>query len=328
MRGKTVSRITFFKPRAELEPYIESFWILTSQTPLSANAPVITAPAGRSKLMIPFESPLLCTANGKTRQCHIQRINFVGTRDGPNFVRSGPQRTGLIGIEFAPYGAYTLFGIPMMETMNTIVDGDDLWGKWSRPVREELANTEGADRKMDFLQEQLSRILRKGDRRNRTVERCVGALKVTDGLVPVSRLEQETGFSRRYLDRLFKQHVGLSPKALAGIYRFQRFYRRWAGGEPYDLLRRDLYDRYFDQAHFIKEFKRMTGYSPREFCLGVTNDIGRQLTLQKACPGRSSREGIPEDPRTAFRRTPPSTLTFNPLARWSSSRAGHPGEDA
>jgi len=276
--------ITFIKPSPELQPYIESFWVLESGTGLSSKGPVITTPAGRSKLIIPLENPLLCTANGRIRYCREQRLNFVGTRDGPNFVQSGPQRSGLIGIEFFPHGAYALFGIPMVETMNHIVDGDDLFGKWGRQTRDRLNDLEGVSRKVAFIQERLILRARKATHRNRAVVCCVSALKSADGLIPIQNLEQRTGLSRRYLDILFKQHVGLSPKGLAGIYRFQKYYRKWALGESYDLLRRDVYDHYYDQAHFIKEFRRMTGHSPREFCLSVPNEIGRQLTLQAGTP--------------------------------------------
>jgi AraC-like DNA-binding protein len=44
-------------------------------------------------------------------------------------------------------------------------------------------------------------------------------------------------------------------------------------------VKEDLYDYYYDQAHFIKEFKGMTGYSPRQYTLGVSNEFGRRISL-------------------------------------------------
>jgi AraC-like DNA-binding protein len=98
--------------------------------------------------------------------------------------------------------------------------------------------------------------------------------------MPIKELERMTGYTRRYLDVLFKQHVGLSPKVLAGIFRFQMLYREWARGLSYDALKERLYDHYYDQAHFSKEFKRMTGHSPREFMTDVSNEFGRHLALK------------------------------------------------
>jgi AraC-like DNA-binding protein len=98
--------------------------------------------------------------------------------------------------------------------------------------------------------------------------------------MPIKELERRTGFTRRYLDQIFNRHVGLSPKTLAGIFRFQKFYRKWAQGLPYEALKEEINDYYYDQAHFTKEFKRMTGYSPGRFARGVINEFGRRLMLE------------------------------------------------
>src|SRR5262249_5975847 len=95
----------------------------------------------------------------------------------------------------------------------------------------------------------------------------------TDGLISIRQLERETGYTRRYLEMLFKSHVGLSPTVLAGIFRFQKFYVRWAEGLRFDELKDELYDYYYDQAHFTKEFKRMTSFSPERFALEVANEF-------------------------------------------------------
>jgi AraC-like DNA-binding protein len=49
---------------------------------------------------------------------------------------------------------------------------------------------------------------------------------------------------------------------------------------PYEALKEELHDYYYDQAHFTKEFKKMTGYSPGKFTREVTNEFGRRLTLK------------------------------------------------
>jgi methylphosphotriester-DNA--protein-cysteine methyltransferase len=130
------------------------------------------------------------------------------------------------------------------------------------------------------LQGELVGLLGKRRDRSPLVEFCLRALKSADGRLPVRELERQTGYTRRHLEQVFRQQVGFPPKVMAGIFRFQKFYRKWAQGQSYDLLKGELYTDYYDEAHFCKEFKRMTGYSPRRFTLEVSNEFGRRLTLK------------------------------------------------
>lgn len=123
-------------------------------------------------------------------------------------------------------------------------------------------------------------LLRQKQLQNDVIDFCVRTLEVAEGLVPIKELERKTGFTRQYLDQFFKRHVGIPPKTLVAIFRFQKFYKKWAQGLPFETLKEDLYTFYYDQAHFTKEFKRMTGYSPRKFTLEVPNEFGRRLSLK------------------------------------------------
>jgi AraC-like DNA-binding protein len=273
-------RITFVKPRQELQACIESLWVFESPTGFPATDSSIAAPNGCSKLIIPYENSLVSVANGKVQISHEQRLYFVGNRDSSTLIRSNSRKTGFIAIEFRPHGAFPIFGIPMAETFNGLWEADVLFATWSRGAQEVLNNLQRVDQKVAFIQDQLILLLRKSHRRNSLVEYCVQALKSSAGRIPIRELEHRTGYSRRYLNLLFQHHVGLAPKVLAGILRFQKFYRKWAQGQSFDLLKRDLYEYYYDQSHFTREFKRMTGYSPRKFSHEIPNEFGRRLSLR------------------------------------------------
>lgn len=144
-------------------------------------------------------------------------------------------------IEFKPFGVYPIFGIPMHETTNRLMESDEVVSRWGREIREALRNREEVGRKVGFILEQLVKLLRKNNRKNGLVEFCVQALKNSHGRMPIGELEQKTGYARRYLDLLFREHVGLSPKVLVGISRFQKFYVKWARGQSFDVLKEDLH---------------------------------------------------------------------------------------
>src|SRR6185369_6806042 len=81
------------------------------------------------------------------------------------------------------------------------------------------------------------------------------------GLISVKDLSERTGYSARWLSAKFEEKVGLPPKTLAEIIRFQNqfgFLTRW-GGSKVD------FDGYYDQAHFTKQFKRFAGLPPAAY---------------------------------------------------------------
>jgi AraC-like DNA-binding protein len=240
----------------------------------------MAAPNGCAKLIIAYENSITSIANGRPQVSREQGVYFVGNRDTSTVIQTSSRKTGFIAIEFRPFGAYALWGIPMDESANHLLASDEIFGQWGRDIREILCNIERVEEKVDFIQKQLVERLRQNQRSTTLIEFCLQTLKDSDGRMPVHELERKTGYSRRYLGSLFRQQVGFPPKTMAEIFRFQRFYGRWARGQSFEQVRDELYEYYYDQAHFTKEFKRMTGYSPRKFTHEVPNEFGRRLLLK------------------------------------------------
>jgi hypothetical protein len=219
--------ISFIKPRQELQPYIESFWVCESATGIPLGEGSLAVPNGCAKLIVPYENSLSGISEERTGVSREHGLYFVGNRVKATLIHSSAQRTGFIGIEFSPQGAFPLFGIPMYETVDEkIFDSEVLFGRWGREMTEAVCNLEGVDQKIDFIQDEMVRLARGNQRHNCVIDFSVAALKVANGRLPIRELERTTGYTRRYLDILFKQHVGLSPKVLAGIFRFQHFYKK------------------------------------------------------------------------------------------------------
>src|SRR5215469_3212370 len=274
-------RVSFIKPRQQLWPYIESFWVCESPTGMPLTDRNLAVPNGCAKLIIPYENSLFGSCQGRSGVSRENGFYFVGNRETATLISSSERKTGFIGIAFSPHGAFPLFGMHMSETVyEKMFDSEVLFGRWGRQTRETLCNLENVDQKVSFIQNELVRLTRRKQLENGVIDFCVKIMKLAHGRVLLKEMERKTGYTRRYLDLLFKQHVGLSPKVLARIFRFQRFYQKWAQGLSYDTIMNELYDYYYDQAHFSKEFKKMTGYAPREFMSGVCNEFGRRLVLK------------------------------------------------
>ncbi len=274
-------KIEFVPRRGELKPFVHLIWTFESPVGMPASDANLAAPNGCPKLILNCENSIVSVVDGRVQLSREHALYFIGTREGPALLRTNSGQTSFIGIEFFPFGAHPFFGVPMAETANGLWRADDIMNKWGRSICERIRSLPTMIAKTDFLQDELIHLLNRKPIRNKLVEYCVSTLKDTNGLIPISELERQAGYTRRYLEILFKEHVGLSPKVLSGIFRFQKFYRRWAQNLPYDRLKDELYDYYYDQAHFDKEFKRMTGFPPGKFRDEISNEFGRQLALRQ-----------------------------------------------
>ena len=153
-------KFTFIKPRPELQPYIKSIWVFESTLGMPQADTNLAAPNGSPKLILLYENSLESNVEGQA-QVNREGLYFVGNRDVSALLRTSPRKTGFIGIEFLPHGAFPVFGIPMQETANHLFQSDIVFGRWGRDVQETVRNLEGVRRKLHFLEDQSFQLSRK-----------------------------------------------------------------------------------------------------------------------------------------------------------------------
>jgi AraC-like DNA-binding protein len=81
----------------------------------------------------------------------------------------------------------------------------------------------------------------------------------------VDELAARHAMSSRSLQRLFRRYVGVSPKWVLQRYRLHEAAERIAEGRDGDWAATALELGYFDQAHFIRDFKALIGASPAQY---------------------------------------------------------------
>ena len=172
----------------------------------------------------------------------------------------------VLGVRFHPHGAAAFLEAPQHEVAGIPITLDDA----SVPLAKELDAVRGfddVDEAMVFVQALLIRAVDRS-RIDRRVAFAVDAIGRRCGQVSVDALATATGLTRRHLERRFLDTVGVSPKRLARLARFQRALRL--------LNRRDMTRGgtetaaacgYADQAHFIRDFRLLAGCSPGEHVL-------------------------------------------------------------
>ncbi|WP_438447209.1 helix-turn-helix domain-containing protein [Gorillibacterium sp. sgz5001074] len=251
-------------PHPQLVPYIGRMWVLEGEYGVDAHAHKLISPNGMIKLILIYKGQVRSELEGHSRLFPESSLAVVGQTLEPSVIDPlGP--FGTIGIEFHPAGVYKLFPFALHELTNGFHFGDELFGSAVRELQDRIGEEPDVDSKLRAVQQFLLQRLQDSSRDHLLTEYAVDRIIRSQGTLRIEELCADTGYTRRHLGRLFQEHVGISPKELAAITRFQVFYRHLSTGRVLDMM--ELYDYYYDQSHFAKEFKRWTGMNPREFAM-------------------------------------------------------------
>jgi AraC-like DNA-binding protein len=151
-----------------------------------------------------------------------------------------------LDLKLTPLGAYQLFGMPVSELTNRVVDLDEL-----------------ATIRPDRLDEDLMRLADRGPTPAPEVVWVWRRLTKAHGNVPIGELAAEVGWSRRHLVNRFRAQVGLPPKTFARVMRFEELLRRL----PHTHRPAEVAAAcgYYDQAHMNRDFREFAGTTPSEY---------------------------------------------------------------
>ena len=168
-----------------------------------------------------------------------------------------------VQIDFSPVGAHLLWRVPMHSVSGRVVGLDALLGRAGLLLHEALSCASGWEERFalldDFFLERLDDALSPVP----SVTRALGRLRASGGSVRVGELAAEIGCSRRHLVAGFREQVGVSPKLLGRILRFQRAVSLVGSGSGWAEIA--VRCGYYDQAHMVRDFNQFAGASPGEF---------------------------------------------------------------
>ncbi len=179
------------------------------------------------------------------------------------FVIDTAEQTSVAGVHFLPGGAFPFLSVPAGELRDQHVSLDLLWGGRAGELREQLLAASGAEARIAVLERALLARLRGPVERHPAVAWAVGEFERAP--LPVREVTGRIGLSERHFIELFRNQVGLTPKRFCRITRFQSVLRRIQGGRPIEWAEVALDCGYFDQPHFIHDFRQFSGLNPTAY---------------------------------------------------------------
>jgi AraC-like DNA-binding protein len=253
------------QPSAALAPMVDRIWTLEGHAAELGEDGQPVLPDGHPEIVLHFGDAFeRLDAEGRAER--QPSILFAGQLNRQLQLRA-TGRVSVLGIRLRPFGGASLIGIPQHELAGLTVGIDLVSKSLSRALTDVYESAGRPDETLDLVQTRLARAL-DATGVDARIQYAVEAIERSYGRLSMDHLARTTGLTRRHLERRFLQMVGMTPKRLARIARFQRALHLL---ERFDAPGRGTHAAaacgYADQAHFIRDFRDLAGCPPGEHLL-------------------------------------------------------------
>lgn len=265
-----------FHPHPRLREFVKCFWTLRHDYSQGVHTEEQLPPKGEMELIFHFGHRFVLHSDADRI---TQSASFVIGQQERFFVLRSGGETGLVAARFHPWGAYPFLGLPISELTGQFVPLEAIWGKFARELENSLEDC-GAANAVPTLETFLLSRLRHFEQKLDAVAAVVRRIIAQRGCVRVSEILRGQSLGLRQLERRFNETVGLPPKRLARIIRFQSALES-IYADPRQELTGIAYDHgYSDQAHFIHECQVLSGKAPSTVRREAAEDLPPEFDVE------------------------------------------------
>ncbi|WP_172278239.1 helix-turn-helix domain-containing protein [Chryseobacterium sp. LAM-KRS1] len=247
-------------PSAVLAPYVKNYTVVTIGKDITD---AVFYPSGYIDLIINISGGSAATIiNGKRKD--TPSVELLGHITLPTRLTVLKNTTVLI-VRIYPHASTLFFDDPVSEFTNYATDMYDVTAE-STTLYDRIMMAGDLSGQVKIVEDFLLQQMRKNENRLKKVSMVLALSKrISFDHQPLNlnRLSEDSGLSERYIQKLYMNNIGISPAAFTSVIRFNRSLHLVLNTRS--SLTSIAYDcGYYDQAHFIREFKRFTGIVPSE----------------------------------------------------------------
>jgi AraC-like DNA-binding protein len=193
-----------------------------------------------------------------------KKVWFAGMRN--NFITIPSCRdTEMFVINFLKGKAYPFLEMPVNELTDFVVDGELVMSNEILSIRDALLNIPMVREKFAYTEKQLLKLYGNKLFVNPFVDFAVNQILQTPHQTTIQYLSGKIGYSQKHLIKIFREHVGLTPKSFLKIIRFQKTIGEIEKNRKANWTSVAYECGYYDQAHFINDFKHFSGFTPTQY---------------------------------------------------------------
>lgn len=245
-------------PRRELAPYVKSFWILEGR--------FSEQPMDTYRLMANAFPEMTFHYENQFQDSFNQTLPFASF-DGPaekfkEFSLKG--HFGMVGVCFYPYAVQPIFNVSIKELTDRSIGLATVLGKEGRELAERVISAADNAQRLAILSKFLCKKIGTPSSIDPDIYASLKKTYAKNGALSMDEITKDVWLSRRQFERKFNEWVGVRPKLLTRIVRFQTSLKMKK--KPFRNLSSLAQNcGYFDQSHFIRDFKAFAGMSPRVY---------------------------------------------------------------
>jgi len=251
-----------FRPSIRLAPYVRFFWALEAEVARGEEFVHRSMADGCVEMVFHYRAAFdEIDAEGNRTFSPISSIQAQSTA----FRRfSTNESFGIFGAYLYPYAIPRLFTYPASDFTNISPDLESVFGSEGKLLEERMTSAGDNEARAEIASRFLESKLSVSTRKLPSIHHAIHSVLDAAGDIRISELAREYALSTRQFERKFKEFAGLSPKLYSRVARFQAATQHKLAGVR-DLTEIAYACGYYDQSHFINDFRQFSGYTPKEY---------------------------------------------------------------
>lgn len=250
-----------YTPTSELQSFVKCFWTLEDER----NAVPVkqrVVPDGCMEMIFHYGD--LYRQYFEDGSSIIQPKSFVFGQI-TQYIEIAPTGiSGIVAARFLPEGLMP-FNLPISLLENKAVSLTELFGEKGKELEDDVIASSDNMQRIKLIETFLLSCLANPQTIDSITKTCVEAIFESKGQMGITALADKMYINRRNMERKFTSVIGMSPKQLSKVVRLQATLKMLEQQKFSSLTSLAYENGYYDQAHFIKDFKEFTGISPKLF---------------------------------------------------------------
>ncbi|XEC94752.1 DUF6597 domain-containing transcriptional factor [Paenibacillus tarimensis] len=245
--GARKFRLSRYAPSEDIGYFVKHFWVvswdLTGQDPYMQD-------------VVPNPCVNAVIEKNKTAVYGVARTKYSQLLQGNGLV---------FGIKFKPGGFYPFTGRPVSELTGQSIHFQTVFAADPRSIENIILSQQDEISMVALAEDFIRPHLPARDETIALIESIIGRIIEERNITRVDQLCLSFGINKRKLQRMFDQYVGVSPKWVIQLYRLQNAAEALDQDQQHDTLKLSMDLGYYDQSHFIRDFKAIVGMTPDQY---------------------------------------------------------------